>query len=80
MPAKHRGQRVARALCAAAADHALLMRHDGEPIESLHLWFPRQKQEALQPLYTACGFEVVGESRFESSSFGDEIVVMRRML
>ena len=80
VPTEHRGRHVASALCVAAADHARLMRHDGRPIEQLHLWYPRAKQLKLRPLYEKLGYELVDETTFSGSSFGEEVEVMRQRL
>lgn len=80
VPAEHRGCHVAKALCEAAANHALLMRHGGRSIEQLHLWYPRAKEAALRPLYEKLGYTVVDETSFAGSSFGEEVVVMRQQL
>ncbi len=62
----------ARRICLAVMD---LARRRG--VSCLHLWFPTSKEAALMPLYMSLGFEEIERTVNASSSYGEEIVVMR---
>ena len=66
---KGHGRRVVQAVIECA-------RERGDAF--IHLWFPVSKEKALRPFYASLGFEELERAVNTSSSFGEEIVVMRR--
>ena len=76
---EYRHQSVGRTLVQSVLEYKNDQNHEYVVGRPLHLWFPTTKGHLMQ-FYASCGFEVVEEvMRFDKSSFGEDVVVMKEV-